>query len=110
MTITRKSAIGCSSCHRSWHFMTGKHPDDSKSLVAGDACPYADSSPTIRVNVFRRFLTADLMICNQAYKRQQGGWIFHANNGQVIWFDASRFTPSKIFTHPATHGLSGCLV
>ncbi|RJX82265.1 hypothetical protein [Pseudomonas sp. LS-2] len=45
----------------------------------------------------------------QSFRSEAGGWIFKAENGQIIWF-AMSFTPSKILLHTATAGLSGSLV
>lgn len=42
------------------------------------------------------------------FRKQNGGWVFSAEDGQVFWFSLS-FTPSAILTHPALRGLSGKL-
>jgi hypothetical protein len=42
-----------------------------------------------------------------AYRKQHGGWLFLADTGEVIWFDAAHFTQSRVFDHRATHGLCG---
>lgn len=38
-----------------------------------------------------------------------GGWIFLAENGTAALFPLE-YTPSRIFTHTITHGVSGKLV
>lgn len=38
-----------------------------------------------------------------------GGWIFHADEGPVIWF-RPEFTPSRIKGHPVIRGLSGTVL
>ncbi len=42
------------------------------------------------------------------YRSEQGGWIFHSEHGNAIWFDVSH-TPTAILTHQATRGLAGTL-
>jgi hypothetical protein len=42
------------------------------------------------------------------HRRNNGGWIFDAGH-TAIWFRLG-FTPSKIFTHKATEGMSGRLL
>jgi hypothetical protein len=42
-------------------------------------------------------------------RREWGGWIFHAEDNRVFWFDME-YTPSEIFRHPLTAGLSGKLI
>ncbi len=111
MALTRwKNTMMCSACQRSWHFMSNQHQNDLPSLSAAGVCPHADCSSNGEGLSGFSYVGFDGLPKALAYKRQLGGWIFHANDGQVIWFDASRFTPSKIFAHPVTRGLSGCLV
>lgn len=38
-----------------------------------------------------------------------GGWIFHADNGTAALFPFS-YTPSRIFKHAITNGVSGKLM
>jgi hypothetical protein len=45
----------------------------------------------------------------QDWRHEHGGWIFDSEGGPALWF-ALGFTPSAIFTHPATSGLSGKLM
>ena len=40
------------------------------------------------------------------FRREQGGFIFHSDNGDFIHFPYT-FTPTRIMLHPATHGQSG---
>jgi hypothetical protein len=43
------------------------------------------------------------------WRHKHGGWIFASDGKPVIWF-AMGFTPSTIFTHPVTNGMSGKLL
>lgn len=45
---------------------------------------------------------------SKAHRKNHGGWIFDAGN-IFIWFRLG-FTPSTIFMHPATAGMSGKLI
>ena len=44
----------------------------------------------------------------KAHRANNGGWLFVSDN-IVLWFRLG-FTPSAIFTHKATAGLSGKLI
>lgn len=44
----------------------------------------------------------------KAHRANNGGWLFVSDNA-VIWFRLG-FTPSTIFVHKATAGLSGKLI
>lgn len=44
-----------------------------------------------------------------SHRQSEGGWIFAAGTGEVVWFNY-RFTPTKIINHHAVTGLSGSLV
>lgn len=44
----------------------------------------------------------------KAHRSANGGWLFVSDN-TVIWFRLG-FTPSTIFVHKATAGLSGKLI
>lgn len=52
-----------------------------------------------------------LIVDAQAHRNQYGGWIFLPAGGErhPIWFN-TEFTPSVIFTHPLTAGMSGRLL
>jgi hypothetical protein len=43
------------------------------------------------------------------WRELNGGWIFEADTGEVIWF-STRFTPTPIMLHRVTRGLSGKLI
>lgn len=46
----------------------------------------------------------------QAHRAQHGGWVFLPNDVRhPIWFN-TEFTPSAIFTHHITAGMSGRLL
>lgn len=45
----------------------------------------------------------------KAHRAQHGGWIFVSEEGGPTWF-APAFTPSAIFSHHVTKGLSGKLI
>lgn len=45
----------------------------------------------------------------KAHRAANGGWLFVSDNTVVIWFRLG-FTPSTIFVHKATAGLSGKLI
>ncbi|MAG68211.1 MAG: hypothetical protein CMK74_20435 [Pseudomonadales bacterium] len=42
------------------------------------------------------------------YRSSRGGWVFHTERGDALWFDPAH-TPTTIFQHQATRGLSGKL-
>jgi hypothetical protein len=44
-----------------------------------------------------------------SHQKSEGGWVFEATSGEVVWFHY-RFTPTKILNHHAVTGLSGRLV